>query len=132
MKDSGKLANVKLDAGFELTPPGLSTGCFSLGGVRSRADPQNGCGSPTTGRWALVVLILRPNPGCLTHCVIPDWPAIMAMAFGVEGPITVSKKLSKSVKGSAYCQRNGTVLQSTWLTTSSPFCTCASVGAGPV
>src|SRR5208282_1145536 len=97
MKESGRLANVRLDDGLELGAPPLSVGCL-LPTVRSRADPQNGWGSPTTGSAALVVLILRPKPGCLTHCVIPDWPAIMAIAFGVEGPITVSKKLSKSVK----------------------------------
>src|SRR5271166_5103617 len=98
MKESAKLAKVRLDAGFVDGALPLSVGCFWLGGVKtSRADPQKGCGSPVTGRAALVVLMLLPSVGYLTHCVFPDWPAIMAMAFGVEGPITVSKKLSKSV-----------------------------------
>ncbi len=41
-----------------------------------------------------MVVMLLPSCGYLTHCVSPDWPAIMAIAFGVDGPITVSKKLS--------------------------------------
>ena len=36
--------------------------------------------------------------GCLTHCVSPDWPAIMATAFGVDGVSSVAKMLSKMVK----------------------------------
>src|SRR5208283_753366 len=100
MKESPRLAYVWLEAGLVLGAPPLSVGCRLIM-VGSNADPQKGCGSPVTGSWALVVLILLPSPGCLIHSVTPDWPASMASALGVEGPITVSKKLSKSVKRSA-------------------------------
>src|SRR5208282_1090018 len=100
MKESPRLAYVWLEAGLVLGAPPLSVGCRSIT-VGSKADPQNGCGSPVTGSCALVVLILLPSPGCLIHCVTPDCAANMARALGVEGPMMVSKKLSKSVKRSA-------------------------------
>ena len=99
-------------------------------------EPANGAGSATTGTPEFDSG--RPNdvlppapvlwPGCSAHWVRPDWPAIIAIAFGVDGPITVWWKSSNSVNALAYCQRNGIVLQSRWLTASSPICFCASVG----
>src|ERR1035437_3267606 len=50
--------------------------------------------------------------GCLTHWVSPAWPAIMAMALGVEGVSSVAKMLSKIVKWLAQSHMNGTVSQS--------------------
>ena len=49
---------------------------------------------------------------CLTHCVSPDCPAIMAIAFGDEGVSSVANILSKIVNRLAYCQKNGIVSQS--------------------
>ena len=49
---------------------------------------------------------------CLTHWVSPDWPAIMAIALGVEGVSSVAKILSKIVKWLAHFQKNGIVSQS--------------------
>jgi hypothetical protein len=67
--------------------------------------------------------------GCSAHWVRPDWPEIMAMAFGVEAEVTVMWKLSNSAKRSAYCQRKGTVSQSRWPIVFSAFCFTASDGA---
>ena len=41
---------------------------------------------------------LKPLAPCLTHWVSPDWPAIIAMAFGADGVSSVAKMLSKIVK----------------------------------
>ena len=50
--------------------------------------------------------------GCLTQWVSPDWPAIMAMAFGVDGPMVVWKTLSNRVKRLAQFHMKGMVSQS--------------------
>ena len=60
----------------------------------SRLEPANGPGSAVTGSPPLLAsvvpaMFLADVPGCSAHWVRPDWPAISAMAFGVDGPVTV-------------------------------------------
>src|SRR5271165_1267786 len=113
---------------------------FSSGAVGSRAvvgelsnsEPHRGGGSLTRGGPSVeptpeyVLPLIDPLmtpvypvpvglyglPGCLTHWVSPDWPAIMAAAFGVDGVSSVAKMLSNSVKRLAYRQKKGIVSQS--------------------
>src|SRR5208282_348220 len=68
------------------------------------------------------------SEGCLTHCVSPTWPAIMAIAFGVDGPVAVWWKLSNRTNWSAYCHMKGIVSQSTCEMTTSPFCLVCRLG----
>jgi hypothetical protein len=96
-------------------------------------EPGNGPGSPTTGSPPVaattgLATLLLASFGCSAHCVRPDWPEIIASAFGVEAEVTVMWKLSNSAKRSAYCQRYGAVSQSTWPNATSPICFCTSVG----
>ena len=55
---------------------------------------------------------LAPSSLCSAHWVSPDWPAIRAIALGVEGPIVVWRKLSNRTKCFAHFHRNGMVSQS--------------------
>src|ERR1700756_4704571 len=70
-----------------------------------------------------------PSDGGFTHCVSPTWPAIMATAFGEDGPVAVWWKLSNRLNRSANCHRNGIVSQWRWETTTSPFCLVCRFGA---
>ena len=95
----------------------------------SSGVPQNGTLSLTRGNWKLLgVPAVNGAEPCLTHCVSPPWPAISAMALGVEGPLIVMWKLSITTKRSAYCHMNGMVSQSTWPIGTSPACLVASDG----
>ncbi len=84
----------------------------------SNCDPYSGCGSFTSGGPCVVPVVpstavyVCPFGPCLTHCVSPDCPAIIAIAFGVEGVSSVAKMLSKIVKLLAQFQKNGIVSQS--------------------
>ena len=82
---------------------------------------------PIAGDSAVETLVLA-WVGCFTHCVSPTCAPIMAIAFGVDGPVAVWWKLSNSAKRSAYCHRNGMVSQSTWPITTWPFCFVCKVG----
>src|SRR5580700_2494547 len=119
MKVSGNVAKVRLEAM-------LSDVYHSLGDpagsrpttVLSNSEPHQGCGSSTKGGPCVVAVPVKVSPlivpligpvrpswvasrvslGCFTHCVSPDWPAMTAIAFGVEGVSSVAKLLSKMVK----------------------------------
>src|ERR1700722_11953045 len=100
--------------------------------VLSNSEPHHGCGYSKRGGPSVVAVPEYVSPlivpligpvrpscvascvslGCFTHCVSPDWPAITATAFGVEGVSSVAKLLSKMVKRLAYRQKNGMVSQS--------------------
>src|SRR5271165_6909812 len=94
----GRLANVRLICALLALSPGL-IGCLSEFFNGSLAEPQSGSGSPSTGTpiesAALALTLIASVLGCLTHWVEPDWPAIIAIAFGLEGPMIVWKTLSK-------------------------------------
>ena len=60
---------------------------------------------------------------------------MMAIAFGVDGPMIVWWKLSNRTKFFAQDHMNGMVSQSRWLRSVSPACFCArvtAVGAAPL
>src|SRR5271165_3006779 len=94
----GRLANVRLIWALMALSRGL-IGCLSVPFSGSLAEPQSGSGSSSTGtpidRAAFAATLIATVLGCLTHWVEPDCPAIIAIAFGLEGPMIVWKMLSK-------------------------------------
>src|SRR5271168_2789167 len=98
MNDSGSVAKVR----FMFGSAGLSSGPYGgLTDDMSLFDPVHG---PMSVSFGSVSPVGSASLGCSAHCVSPVWPAIIAMALGVEGPNVVWWKLSNSVNRSAYCQ----------------------------
>ena len=133
MNDSGRVAKVRLTCGGKdvngpvwLVPFVASSGPYGGGtAALSLTLPGNGALSV---RFGSVRPLASASPGCVAHCVSPTCAAIIAIAFGVDGPVAVWWKLSNNTKRSAYCHRNGIVSQSTCDITTSPFCLVCSVG----
>ena len=118
MNDSGSVANVRLtwfvgvevngNAVFEVNGPfPLLASSGPYGGLVvavSLTVPGNGALSVTLGSVNPVGSACAGmlDPLRIAHGI---WPAIIAIAFGVDGPMMVWRKLSNRAKRSAYCQQ---------------------------
>ena len=75
----------------------MLVGSLGLPEYCALAAGKPGIGSLVIGTAIEPKVLAEVASGCFTHCVSPDCPAIMAIAFGVDGPIVVWKILSNRV-----------------------------------
>ena len=92
--DAGRASQAVLFWIVPLAAPALAVGSVLVGWLGTPeywawAPGRPGSGSLVIGTATEPKVLAEVASGCFTHCVSPDCPAIMAMAFGVDGPTVV-------------------------------------------